>query len=158
MAGGLAAGLETGLRAQDAPTLRPAAGSESGTPRPTLKKDAAADADAVQLPEGQVALPEEEDKSAVKKEYSFNPVQSKKDVSVGEFYFKKGDYKAAAGRFTEATKWNAGNAEAWLRLGETEEKQGDKKSARAAYEKYLDLAADAKNAGEIRQRLEKLKK
>ena len=58
----------------------------------------------------------------IPKEYSFNPVQSKKEVTVGEFYFKKGDFKAAAGRFREATKWNDGNAEAWLRLGDAEEK------------------------------------
>jgi len=77
---------------------------------------------------------------------------------LGRLYFKKGDYKAAAGRFSEATKWNAGNAQAWLRLGETEEKEKDSKAAREAYEKYLEVAADAKNAGEIRQRVERLKK
>ena len=33
----------------------------------------------------------------------FNPLQSKKEATVGEFYFKKGDYRAAAGRFSEAT-------------------------------------------------------
>jgi len=152
------------LWAQDQPTLRRAAGSDSDAAlageRPTLKKgtDGRADEDAAKIPEGQQQFPEEEDKGAVKKEYSFNPVQSKKDVAVGEFYFRKGDFKAAAGRFSEATKWNAGNAQAWLRLGETWEKVRDSKSAREAYEKYLEVAADAKNAGQIKQRVERLKK
>jgi tetratricopeptide (TPR) repeat protein len=105
----------------------------------------------------QLQLPPEEDKAAVPKQYSFNPLQSKKEVTVGDFYFKKGDFKAAAGRFTEATKWNDGNADAWLRLGTAEEKMNDAKAAREAWEKYLQLAANAKNAPEIRKKLEKLK-
>jgi tetratricopeptide (TPR) repeat protein len=105
--------------------------------------------------EGQ--LPPEEDKSEIPKQYSFNPLQSKKEVIVGDFYFKKGDYKAAVGRFREATKWNDGNADAWLRLAETQEKMKDPKAAHEAYEKFLQLAPDAKNASEVRKRLEKLK-
>ncbi len=103
-------------------------------------------------------LPPEEDITAAKPEqFSFNPVKSKRDVSVGDYYFKKGDYKAAANRFLEATKWNDANAEAWLRLGEAREKQQDSRGARAAYQRYLQLAPDAKNAGEVKKRLEKLK-
>jgi tetratricopeptide (TPR) repeat protein len=108
--------------------------------------------------EEQVQLPPEEDKSQIPKQYSFNPLQSKKEVTVGEFYFKKGDFKAAARRFDEATKWNDGNAEAWLRLGETGERTKDLKAAAEAYEKYLQLAPDTKNASDVRKRLEKLKK
>jgi len=102
-------------------------------------------------------LPPEEDTAAKPEEYSFNPVKSKRDVAIGEFYFKKGDFKAAAGRFREATKWNDGNADAWLRLGEAEEKRDDSKAARAAYEKYLQLAPDSRFAADVKRRLEKLK-
>lgn len=114
--------------------------------------------DQVSLPpeEGQISpdqLPPEEDKAKIQQQYSFNPLQSKKDVTVGEFYFKKGDFKAAAGRFREATKWNDGNAEAWLRLGDAEDKMKDGKAAHEAWEKYLQLAPEAKNAGEIRKKL-----
>jgi hypothetical protein len=38
-----------------------------------------------------------------------------------------------------------------------QEKLHDSKAAREAYGKYLELAGDAKNASEIRKRLEKLK-
>jgi tetratricopeptide (TPR) repeat protein len=104
-----------------------------------------------------VQLPPEEDKSDAPKVYKFNPLQSKKEVEVGEEYFKKGNFRAAENRFLEATKWNAGNSDAWLRLAETEEKDHDSKAALAAYEKYLELAPDAKNAGEVRKKIEKLK-
>jgi tetratricopeptide (TPR) repeat protein len=107
--------------------------------------------------EGQDQLPPEEDKAKLPEEYSFNPLKSKKDVTVGEFYFKKSDFKAAAGRFREATKWNDSNAEAWLRLGDAQDKMHDTKAAREAWEKYLQLAPDAKNAAEVRKKLEKLK-
>ena len=103
-------------------------------------------------------LPPQEDKGKTEDEkYAFNPVKSKKAVEIGGFYFKKGDFKAAAGRYLEATKWNDGNADAWLKLGEAEDKMHDAKAARAAWEKYLQLSPQAKNAAEIRGRIEKLK-
>jgi tetratricopeptide (TPR) repeat protein len=102
-------------------------------------------------------LPPEEDSEVKTEQYSFNPVKSKRDVAVGLEYFKKGNFKAAADRFTTATKWNEGNAEAWLRLGEAEEKRGNHKMARVAYLKFLELSPDAKNAADVKKRLEKLK-
>src|SRR5215469_35116 len=86
-------------------------------------------------------LPPEEDTTVSVKEYAFNPLQAKKEISIGNQYFKKGSYRAAVGRFQEATKWNDGDSEAWLRLGEAQEKLKDHKAAREAYGKYLDLAS-----------------
>ncbi len=74
-----------------------------------------------------------------------------------EQYFRKGNYKAAAMRFRDATQWNQGNADAWMKLGEAEDKRGQPKAARTAYEKYLQLAGNTKNAAEVRKKLEKLK-
>ncbi|HEY4088060.1 MAG TPA: hypothetical protein VGM43_19120, partial [Bryobacteraceae bacterium] len=59
--------------------------------------------------------------------------------------------------YERATKWNDGNADAWLRLGEAEEKKSNEKAAVAAYKKFLDLSPDAKNADEVKKRLAKLK-
>jgi Flp pilus assembly protein TadD len=78
-------------------------------------------------------------------------------VLAGKFYARKGNYRAAAGRYLSATKWDNGNSEAWLLLGEADERLKDKNAARDAYKKYLDLAADAKNAADIRKKLTKLK-
>jgi len=102
-------------------------------------------------------VPPEEDTALTTTEYSFNPLQSTKDVSVGNQYYKNKKYRAAEMRYTSATKWNDGNAEAWLRLGEVAERLKDKDKAKQAYEKYLDLASDAKNAADIRKKVEKMK-
>jgi tetratricopeptide (TPR) repeat protein len=102
-------------------------------------------------------VPPEEDSSQGVFEYSFNPLQSTKDVNVGNQYFKNHKYRAAEMRYTSATKWNDGNAEAWLRLGEVAERLKDNDKAKEAYQKYLELASDAKNAAEIRKKVEKLK-
>ena len=106
---------------------------------------------------GKEEVPPEEDTSLVTTKYSFNPLQSKKDVLVGKEYAKKGNHRAAAGRYMEATKWDDSNSEAWLLLGEADEKLKDKNAARDAYKKYLETAADAKNAADIRKKLEKLR-
>ena len=91
---------------------------------------------------GKEEVPPEEDKDARQRAYSFNPLQSVKDVSVGDQYFKNHKYRAAELRYTSATKWNEGNADAWLKLGEVEERLKDSEKARQAYQKYLELAAD----------------
>jgi Flp pilus assembly protein TadD len=101
-------------------------------------------------------LPPDEDAVNTKPEYTFNPLKSKKAASAGDFYLHKGNYKAAAERYREATGWNGGNADAWMKLGEAEEKRGQKKAARSAYEKYLQLAGNTKSAAEVKKRLEKL--
>ena len=114
--------------------------------------------DQAKPPKEEEQAPPDEDAINQAKIYTFNPVQAKKELSAGEFYFKtRHDYRAAANRFREAIKWNPGFAEAWLRLGDAAEKQNDKKTVAEAYAKYLELQPDAKNAPEIRKRLEKFK-
>ena len=101
--------------------------------------------------------PPEEDKSYLREEHSFNPLQSQKSVTTGDFYLKKGKVQAAANRYEEATMWNDGNSMAWLKLGKASEKLRDTQAARTAYTKYLELEPNAKDAAEIRARLSKLK-
>jgi tetratricopeptide (TPR) repeat protein len=103
------------------------------------------------------AMPPEEDTGVSVTEYSFNPLQAEKELKTGNYYFKKGSYRAAANRYREATKWNDGYADAWLRLAEAEEKLKDRKAAAEAYTKYLALDADAKDAAQIRKKIARLK-
>ncbi len=102
------------------------------------------------------APPEEDEEAKPKKEYTFNPLQAEKEMKVGVFYFRKGSYKAAEGRFREALKWNPALAEAYLRLGETAEKLHDAKAERQAYAKYIELAPQGKNAESARKKLASL--
>src|SRR6266542_4495476 len=62
----------------------------------------------------QEQVPPEEDEGLKPKVYDFNPLQAQKEVQIGNFYWKKGSYKAAMLRFREATRWNPGLPEAWL--------------------------------------------
>ncbi|MFN0169713.1 MAG: tetratricopeptide repeat protein [Bryobacteraceae bacterium] len=104
-------------------------------------------------PSEQEINPPEEDESIKTTEYSFNPLQAVKELKIGNYYFKKGSFKAAAQRFEEATRWDPNFAEAYLRLGETRERQKNKKGAAEAYAKFLELAPDAKNAPEIKRKI-----
>jgi tetratricopeptide (TPR) repeat protein len=97
--------------------------------------------------------PEEDESVAGKHTYSFNPLQAEKEIKVGDFYSKKGSHKAATLRYREATRWNPGSAEAWLKLGESLEKQRDRKGANEAFAKYLELEPQGKSARQVRQKL-----
>jgi len=100
--------------------------------------------------------PPEEDPSLKPREYALNPLESERNVTAGNFYFKKGNYRAAAKRYREATLWNPSAAEAFLKLGESDEKIHDFPAAREAYSKYVELMPDAKNATDIKKKIVKL--
>lgn len=106
---------------------------------------------------GKQMVPPEEDKTLASEDFSFNPLESQKWVDRGDFYWKKGKYNAAAGRYDGATRLNEANAEAWLKLAKADEKLKDSAGAKAAYTKYLAVAPEAKDAAEIRKKLEKMK-
>jgi tetratricopeptide (TPR) repeat protein len=101
----------------------------------------------------QPAEPPEEDVSSAPKEYSLNPLQAEKEVRIGNYYFKKGSYKAAARRFEEATRWNPSLADAFLRMGDAQLKLKNPKEARAAYSKFLELEPDSKSAAAVKKKL-----
>lgn len=125
------------LFAQDEPTLKK---RPSGQSKPQQQQQ-------------QEQEPPEEDESLAPKTYSFNPLEAEKDLKVGLYYFKKGNYKASTSRFREATLWNPTYADAFLRLGESEDKMKDKKAAADAYSKYLALSPDSKEAESVKKKL-----
>jgi tetratricopeptide (TPR) repeat protein len=109
-----------------------------------------------QSKQSQEQEPPEEDREIERvPEYTLNPLQAEKELTIGKFYFRRGSFRAAARRFEEATKWNPGLAEAYLRLGEAELKLKDQSAARAAFQKYLELDPEGKEAGSVRKRLQK---
>jgi tetratricopeptide (TPR) repeat protein len=102
--------------------------------------------------------PPEEDPDLKPKEYSFNPLEASRNIIAGNFYYKKGNYRAASRRYLEATKWDPTSAEAMLRLGEADERMRDFPAAREAYEKYVTLATDAKEIEAVKKKLAALPK
>jgi tetratricopeptide (TPR) repeat protein len=97
--------------------------------------------------------PPEEDPDLKPKEYSFNPLEASRNIVAGNFYFKKGNYRAASRRYLEASKWDPTSAEALLKLGEADEKMRDFAAARQAYEKYLTVATDAKDLEAVKKKI-----
>ena len=102
------------------------------------------------------ADPPEEDEALKPEEFELNPLKAQSSIRAGDFYFKtRKNYHAAARRYLYATKWDPFSAEAFLKLGECQEKLNDHAAAREAYEKYLDISPTAKNADAIRKKIEK---
>lgn len=99
--------------------------------------------------------PEEDESLSTPKVYTFNPLQAKKEISVGAFAMKRGNFKGAVYRFREATQWDDGSSEAFFKLGEASEKLKDYAGAREAFTKYLALVADKKKTEEVHKRLAK---
>jgi len=100
--------------------------------------------------------PPEEDESLAPKVYALNPVQARKEIVAGDYYFKKPNYSAAAKRYLEATRWDPGSAEAFRKLGESRERLHEYGPAREAYLKFLELGEDAREKDAVRKKIDKL--
>jgi tetratricopeptide (TPR) repeat protein len=87
----------------------------------------------------------------------WNPHKAEKDVEVGDFYFKRKNYRAALDRYREALYYKYNDAVATFRLGVCQEKLGDAGEARKAYEAYLKILPEGPFAGEAHQALDRLK-
>lgn len=86
----------------------------------------------------------------------WDPLRAEKDLDVGKYYMKKGDYDAAIDRFEDAVEAKPGYAVPFRFLGECYEKKGKKKPAAKAYQRYLDLYPHAEDGDKIRKKIEKL--
>lgn len=102
-----------------------------------------------------IVEPPEEDETLIKekKDYEFNPIQAQQEVKVGRYYMKRGSYRAAGGRFLEATLWDPTSADAFYELGKARERAGKPKGMKEAWTKFLELAPEDKRAGEIKKKL-----
>jgi len=87
----------------------------------------------------------------------WNPHKAEKDVEVGDFYFKRKNYRAALDRYREALVYKNDDAVATFRLAVCEEKLGDDEEARKAYDAYLKILPHGPFAGEAQQALARLK-
>lgn len=99
---------------------------------------------------------EDEEYAPREQVYAFNPVQARNEVKVGIYYAKKGNHRAAVGRFLAATKWDATSGEAYWRLGMARQELGQDEGAAEAFGRYLDLEPQGKRARQARKRLAKL--
>ncbi len=87
----------------------------------------------------------------------WNPHKAEKDVEVGDFYFKRKNYRAALSRYQEALYYKYDDAVATFRLAVCQEKLGESDEARKAYEAYLKILPHGPFAAEAQQALARLK-
>src|SRR5262249_57919035 len=88
----------------------------------------------------------------------WDPLRAEKDLEVGQYYMRRGDYDAAIDRFNDAIESKPGYAVPFRFLGEAQEKKGVKKKAIKSYQRYLDLVPRADDADKIRKKIDKLQR
>jgi len=100
----------------------------------------------------------EPDTTGIQEFHPWNPLKAAKDVEVGDFYFKRRNYKAALDRYKEALYYKDNDAIASFRLAVCQEKLGDKAEARKYYKQYLKILPEGQFAKDAHAALDKLAK
>jgi tetratricopeptide (TPR) repeat protein len=98
------------------------------------------------------------DTSGVQEFHPWNPMKALKDIEVGDFYFKRKNYRAALERYKEALYYKDGDAVASYHVAVCQEKLGDKAEARKYYEQYLKVLPEGPLAKEAHTSLARLEK
>ena len=96
--------------------------------------------------------------SDVQEVHPWNPMKALKDVEVGDYYFKRKNYRAALDRYKEALFYKDNDAIASFRLAQCQEKVGDKSEAKKYYEQYLKILPEGEFAKEAHASLDRLEK
>src|SRR5215469_6786759 len=102
--------------------------------------------------------PPDDAESDVQEFHPWDPHKAAKDVEVGDFYFRRKNYRAALDRYKEALLYKDNDAMANLRLGETYEKLNQPDAAIPHYEAYLKILPHGPSSQEAEKALERLKK
>lgn len=86
----------------------------------------------------------------------YNPHQAEKDVQVGDFYYKRGNYKAAVSRYDEALQLRPGSPSTTFKLADAYEKYKQLEKAALYYREYVRDYPDGKQIAEARAALDRL--
>ncbi len=86
------------------------------------------------------------DTGRVPNSYHYVPPPPWKSVEIGNYYFRKKDYRGALSRYKEAARDDPYYAPAYLGLGKVYEKMGKSREALADYRKYLNTLPSQKQA------------
>ena len=127
------------------------------SPPESDSKDHPNSATAVQEAEDAAGLYEGDEIGGVQEFHVWDPHKAEKDVEVGDFYFKRRNYKAALDRYEEALYYKYNDAVATFRLAVCEEKLGDLDEAKKGYQAYLKILPEGPFSAEAHQALQRLK-
>ncbi len=90
--------------------------------------------------------------------HPFDPHKAMKDIEVGDYYYNRENYRAAASRYEEALRYKPKDADATFKLARACEKLKRFDDARDYYISYLKIIPEGKTAEEARKALEHLPK
>lgn len=99
----------------------------------------------------------EESPSDTDELHPWDPHKAAKDIEVGDYYFKRKNYRGALERYKDALVYKPNDAVANFRLAECEEKMGNSADAAQHYEAYLKILPEGPFAGDAQKALERLK-
>jgi tetratricopeptide (TPR) repeat protein len=86
----------------------------------------------------------------------WNPMKALKDIEVGDYYFKKKNYRAALDRYKEALVYKENDAVATYRLAVCQEEMGDSTNALNNYAAYLKILPHGPFAADAQESVERL--
>ena len=89
--------------------------------------------------------------------HTWDPHKAAKSVEVGDFYFRRKNYRAAEDRYREALRYKDNDAVATIRLAECLEKLGISDDALAEYQSYLKILPHGPQASEAQKGIDRLK-
>jgi tetratricopeptide (TPR) repeat protein len=89
--------------------------------------------------------------------HTWDPHKAAKSVEVGDFYFRRRNYRAAEDRYREALRYKDNDAVATIRLAECLEKLGISDDALAEYQSYLKILPHGPQASEAQKAIDRLK-
>lgn len=89
--------------------------------------------------------------------HTWDPHKAAKSIEVGDFYFKRKNYRAAEERYREALRYKDNDAVATIRLAVCLEKLGILDGARAEYESYLKILPHGPQAPEAQKAIDRLR-
>lgn len=96
------------------------------------------------------------DVSDITEFHSWDPHKTMKAIEVGDYYFRRENYRAAASRYEEALVYKPKDADASFKLAQTLEKLKQYDEARDSYTDFLKIIHDGKEADEARKALARL--
>jgi len=99
---------------------------------------------------------DDEGEADVQEFHPWDPHKALKDDEVGDFYFKRKNYRAALDRYKEALVYKNNDALANFRMAQCLEKLNQPEEARVHYEEYLKILPHGPQAEEAQKSLERL--
>ncbi|MBO0910444.1 MAG: tetratricopeptide repeat protein [Acidobacteria bacterium] len=107
-------------------------------------------------PMSSIPSSDQNDASDVEEMHPWDPHKAAKNVEIGDFYFKKKNYKAAIERYKEALVYKPNDAIAHFRLAESLDKAGNSAEAATQYQEYLKILPHGPFAEDAQKALARL--